>query len=70
MARTTKLYRQLEADSGMRLLHITGGLTIGAADSDWVTQTVERLQAAGNAPIIISHGRHARPLSPAQARGR
>ena len=55
MARTTELYRQLEADSGMRLLHITGGLTIGPADSDWVTQTVERLQAAGNAPVIISH---------------
>jgi sarcosine oxidase len=55
MARATALYRQLEADSGMRLLQITGGLTIGPADSDWVTQTVERLRAAGNARVVISH---------------
>jgi sarcosine oxidase len=55
MARATELYRQLEADSGMRLLQITGGLTIGPADSELITLFTEHIQAAGDAPVVIGH---------------
>jgi sarcosine oxidase len=38
--RAYELWRRLEADSGAKLLHITGGLTLGAADGDLVSRTV------------------------------
>ncbi len=38
--RSYELWRRLEADSGSRLLHITGGLTLGAEDGDMVSRTV------------------------------
>lgn len=38
--RAYDLWRKLEADSGARLLHITGGLTLGAAGGELVSRTV------------------------------
>src|ERR1700739_146866 len=38
--RAYELWRRLEADAGVRLLHITGGLTLGAADGEMVTRTM------------------------------
>lgn len=55
MARATGLYRQLEADSGMELLHLTGGLTIGPDGSQLITDFTDRIKAAGDVPTIISH---------------
>jgi sarcosine oxidase len=54
MAKATALYRHLEADSGMRLLHITGGLTIGPANSELVSLSREHVEAAGDAPVVLS----------------
>jgi sarcosine oxidase len=34
------LWRRLESDSGTRLLHITGGLTLGVAEGELVSRTV------------------------------
>ena len=55
MARATALYRQLEADSGMRLLHLTGGLTIGPAGSELIRDLTDRIAEAGDSPVVISH---------------
>jgi sarcosine oxidase len=55
MDRATALYRQLESDSGMSLLHFTGGLTIGPPDSTWVAESVEHTKAAGDTPVFLSH---------------
>jgi sarcosine oxidase len=55
MATATGLYRQLEADSGLRLLHFTGGLTIGPPDSELITVFAEHVRAAGGEPVAISH---------------
>jgi sarcosine oxidase len=38
--RAYQLWRRLEADTSAKLLHITGGLTLGAADGDLVSRTV------------------------------
>jgi len=38
--RAYELWRKLEAEAGARLLHITGGLTLGAADGQMVPHTV------------------------------
>jgi len=38
--RAYELWRKLEADAGARLLHITGGLTLGAPDGQMVPHTV------------------------------
>lgn len=46
-------YRELEADSGMRLLSMTGGLTIGSPDAAIVRQLRERMIAAGDDPIVL-----------------
>lgn len=40
-------YRALEADSGMKLLHLNGGLTIGPESSDLVETLVRRIRAQG-----------------------
>jgi sarcosine oxidase len=38
--RAYELWRRVEADAGVRLLHITGGLTLGSKNGDLVTRTV------------------------------
>jgi sarcosine oxidase len=53
MARATELYRILEEDSGMHLLHLTGGLTIGPPGSVLVSDLVSQIRAAGHDPVII-----------------
>jgi sarcosine oxidase len=55
MARATALYRQLEADSGMPLLNITGGLTIGPADSPLISDLAARIKNAHSQPVLLSH---------------
>lgn len=55
MARATGLYRQLEAESDMRLLHITGGLTIGPANSELITGHTNHARASGITPTHLSH---------------
>lgn len=48
-------YRRLEAESGLRLLTLTGGLTIGSAESRLVTDLVARIRAEGDEPRILTH---------------
>src|ERR1700692_2753834 len=38
--RAYELWRQLEHDTGTRLLHITGGMNIGSRDGDLVARTI------------------------------
>ena len=54
MASATGLYRQLESDSGMQILHITGGLTIGPAGSQLIAEFIDRVKAVGGTPAVIS----------------
>jgi sarcosine oxidase len=55
MAHATELYRQLEADSGIPILHLNGGLTIGPPGSHLIREITGRIEAAGDTPVIISH---------------
>ena len=48
-------YRRLEADSGLELLTLNGGLTIGSRDSGTIRGLVERISASGNLPRWIEH---------------
>jgi sarcosine oxidase len=38
--RAYELWRKLEADAGVRQLHVTGGMTLGSADGEMVRRTV------------------------------
>jgi sarcosine oxidase len=42
-----ELWRKLEADAGVRLLHITGGMTLGAAQGEMVRRTMQAAQEHG-----------------------
>jgi sarcosine oxidase len=55
MALATALYRRLEEDSGLPLLHITGGLTIGPPGSPLLSELISHIQAAGATPVVINH---------------
>lgn len=46
-------YRDLEADSGLRLLETTGGLTIGMPHAPIVRQLLERMAAAGEDAVVL-----------------
>ncbi len=48
------LWRKLEAESGRRLLSITGGLMLGSADSEVVTGSIHSAQTYGLAHEILS----------------
>ena len=45
--RAYELWRKLEVDAGARLLHITGGLTLGSADGEMVTRTMAAARQHG-----------------------
>ena len=47
-------YRALEAASGLRLLTMTGGLTIGRESAAGIRQFVERIRANGDEPVFLS----------------
>lgn len=54
--RAYELWRKLESDAGARLLHITGGLTIGPADGYLVPQTVASARRHAIAFEILERG--------------
>jgi sarcosine oxidase len=47
-------YRELEAESGLSLLTLTGGLTIGAEGSSVIRELAARMAAAGDGPWFLS----------------
>lgn len=53
MARAEAAYRELEAESGLDLLTLTGGLTIGAPGSALVGGLVERIRVSGGSPHFL-----------------
>jgi sarcosine oxidase len=63
LLRAYELWRRLEADSGESLLHLTGGLMIGAADGDLVARsTTSALQF--NLPHTVFSASEVRRLYP------
>lgn len=48
-------YRELEQVSGLPLLTMTGGLTIGPADSPLISELVKRILDAGDDPVFLNH---------------
>ncbi|WP_022881486.1 FAD-dependent oxidoreductase [Gryllotalpicola ginsengisoli] len=53
-------YRALEAESGLSLLTITGGLTIGPEDAPGMSELLDRIAEAGEAPVLLSRDEMAR----------
>ena len=45
--RSYELWHELEACSGMKLLHMVGGLYMGPRDSNWVNRSIESAQRHG-----------------------
>ncbi len=62
--RAYELWRKLEADAGAHLLHITGGLTLGAADGQMVPHTVAAARMH-SIPFEVLDGRELRRRFPA-----
>jgi sarcosine oxidase len=56
LLRAYELWRRLEADSGQSLLHITGGLMIGRADSDLVAGSRASAEEFGLQHEVLSAG--------------
>lgn len=53
MAHAVSEYRELEAGSGLELLTLTGGLTIGPADSALIRELVGRIESSGAHPQYL-----------------
>lgn len=53
MAVAEREYRLLEAESGLTLLTLTGGLTIGARDSTLIRELTGRIVTAGERPHLL-----------------
>lgn len=62
--RAYELWRKLEADAGTPLLHITGGLTLGAADGQMVPRTIAAAREHST-PFQILDGAEIRQRFPA-----
>lgn len=62
--RSYDLWRKLEADAGTRLLHITGGLTLGASGGDMVSRTVAAARQH-SIPFEVLEGAEVRRRFPA-----
>jgi len=60
MALATQEYRALEHDSGLDLLTIAGGLTIGSPESQYVSELLQRIRATGQTPKILGRDEMAR----------
>ena len=64
LLRAYELWRKLESDTGQSLLHLTGGLMIGAADGDLVARSTESAERFNLPHRVLSPGeiRHRYPM--------